>query len=344
VAIETFGRYEPIELPTLEAPFLSRAISEEFRKIADAFRHQSQQYIYMESQAEPPPILVDGMMVRADGTNWDPGYGAGMYSYFNGVWNYMDGETAIALQAYDAEPARAARGNVHGGILALATAQPLNAVPTNLVFTTGIGKFFLIVNAGSDTTGTVTVTGDSVDRDTGVITRGDTETLTLAGLSTDTSSTDANGNVIYGFDNGYLTSKWFTGSITLSTTNLTLTDVDVWHCSFEQFNDSPVMTINTFDINLLATNAAAEFDGYLYSVENASGVLTLTLLSELHVGTAGEPVIANKYYRLREGNLDKALDGSTDGVFVNLCYASSPAWIEDVTAKAWGTKTHSVAP
>lgn len=31
----------------------------------------------------------DGLVVFADGTNWNPGAGAGIYAYHSGVWNKL---------------------------------------------------------------------------------------------------------------------------------------------------------------------------------------------------------------------------------------------------------------
>jgi len=31
----------------------------------------------------------DGMVVYADGTNWDPGSGEGIYAYYNSTWNKL---------------------------------------------------------------------------------------------------------------------------------------------------------------------------------------------------------------------------------------------------------------
>lgn len=31
----------------------------------------------------------DGMLVYADGTNWNPGSGEGIYAYYNSTWNKL---------------------------------------------------------------------------------------------------------------------------------------------------------------------------------------------------------------------------------------------------------------
>jgi hypothetical protein len=69
----------------------------------------------------------------------------------------------------------------------------------DLVFTKGVGKFLIVVNtdAGDDYVGDITVTGDSVDRETGAVTTTDTDTLTINGVSTDTTTTDNDGHQIH---------------------------------------------------------------------------------------------------------------------------------------------------
>jgi len=249
----------------------------------------------------------------------------------------------MSFESYDAEPARGSESNIHGALLSLATGQALNSVPTDLVVTKGIGKLVIVINAGSDFSGSITVTGTSVNRNTGATTGADTDTITVDALTTDTSTTDSNGNMLHAFSGAYITSKWFTGTVTLSTADLTLTDVDVWHCSFEQFNDIGALTLDTFDVNLLTTNANAEFDAYLYCLEvTGTDKCSITRCSSLNVGADGETAIANKYWRLRRGTIAKALDTSTDGVWVDIHYSNSPSYIEDMTMKVWATRLQAV--
>lgn len=40
----------------------------------------------LEPQAVAPDKPREGMMVNADGANWDPGAGAGIYQYLGGAW------------------------------------------------------------------------------------------------------------------------------------------------------------------------------------------------------------------------------------------------------------------
>ena len=62
-----------------------------------------------------------------------------------------------ALSSYDAQPARSAESNIHGGLLALSTADTLSSgSPINV--TKGIGKLMFVVQAGTDVDGTLTIT------------------------------------------------------------------------------------------------------------------------------------------------------------------------------------------
>ena len=242
------------------------------------------------------------------------------------------------ISMYDAEPARGSETNWHGGLLGLATGQPLDSVPTDVVVTKGIGKILIVVNAGSDLAGDITITGTTVDRETGATTPADTDTITIDALTTDGTTTDSNGNTVHAFTGAYIGAKWFYGTVTLSTANLTLTDVDAYHVSFEQNNDNDNMTLNTFDANLFTTNVNAEFDAYLFGIRVTDDKCDLVLGSELHVGADGMTAIANKYERLRRGNINEPFDGTTDGWWVDVHYSNSPAYVEDVTITVWATK------
>lgn len=36
-----------------------------------------------------PGKVWDGLTVKADGVNWNPGSGPGVYCYYGGTWNYL---------------------------------------------------------------------------------------------------------------------------------------------------------------------------------------------------------------------------------------------------------------
>ena len=244
----------------------------------------------------------------------------------------------LLFDTFDAVPSRGSESNVHGGLLKIADAQTLGpATPAgDISVSKGTGKMMIAVIAGSDLAGTITITGDTIDRDTGVKTVGDTDTIIVDAVTTDGTTQDSNGNDVHKFTGAYITSKWFTGTVVLSTSTLNLSDVDVYHVSFEQFGDTPRIMITTFDVNLFSTNIAAEFDAYIHTIHVTGSKCNIHNEAELHLGADGETAIADRYWRLRQGNIDDPIDGRTDGFWVDVHYSNSPVYVEDVTLKVWG--------
>ena len=220
--------------------------------------------------------------------------------------------------------------NIHGGLQALgATGAALNS-GSPIVRTAGLGKLLLVLNAGGDFSGTITVTGTSVDRDTGVETASDFDDIVVDALSTDGADADANGNGRHSLTGAYITSKWFKGSVTISTTDTTFTDVDTYQCSFEQVNDTNAFIVDTFDINFRASHATAELDAYLYSVMVTGSKVNVTRIASLNSGATTD----GEYHRLRSGNIGATLAGATDGLFVD-AFPSGNNQLESVTLKVW---------
>jgi hypothetical protein len=261
----------------------------------------------------------------------------GKYVVGRGLYEASEAtEINIPLPIYVDENQRFLEENVHGGLVSLATGQPLDSVPTDISVTQGTGKILVAVNAGSDTSGEITVTGTTVNRDTGVETGADTDTLTIDGLTTDGSDTDADGNTRHSFTKAYMTSKWFKGSVTLSTTNLTLTDVDVYHCSFEQWNDQSEIELDTLDINAVANNTSAWLYAYLYTVVPDGDEVDITRVASIDL-PAAEITAANLMWRLRRSNIGITINGATDGFFVDLHLGpNSQEYWQDLSMKVWG--------
>ena len=240
----------------------------------------------------------------------------------------------IALSAYDAEPARSSVTNLHGGLHSIVTGGVLNS-GTPLVVNNGVGKLFLMPKTLVDGVGTVTITGTKVDRSTGVETPGFSETVTVdwTTAAIDTSTVDAQGNPVYALVGGFMTTEWYRGTVTFTTTDVSFSNIDAYSIGFEQLNDSPLNELDTFDINFFVASVSARFDAYLYSViVGVDGRATITMEIDLHLGI---PPFSNRYYRLRNSTTNIVLDGSSDGIFCQLYYASSPSWIEDATVKLW---------
>ncbi len=259
------------------------------------------------------------------------------------TWKTPTVDTPVVITMYDAIPARSSETNWNGALLELDNAAAVNSGAPFVMTTKGTGKIIIVVNAGGDLVGDITLTGTAVDRNTGVQTGSATSVITLTGATTDGSTTDANGNIVHVFTKAYISDKWFYGVVTITTTDTAITDMDVFHVSFEQLNDMPGITLDTFDINAFVTNASCEFDAYLHTLHVTGDEVNVDNEAELHIGTVGgakaQPSLANKYYRLRQGNIAEALDGTTDGFWVDIHYSGTPVGIEDVTVKVWFTES-----
>lgn len=63
-------------------------VSRHFERLADYMTQGRDRLELVEQNAEPEK-LYDGLIVYADGTNWNPGGGEGVYVYYAGQWNRL---------------------------------------------------------------------------------------------------------------------------------------------------------------------------------------------------------------------------------------------------------------
>lgn len=222
--------------------------------------------------------------------------------------------------------------NVNGNFANLVTAGSVSSGSPQAA-AVGTGKLVIVVNAGADTAGTLTVTGTKVDRDDGTETGSFADDLTIAGTTTDTTAADAAGNNVWGFENAYVTSAWFTGTVSISTTDLDLSDIDVYQVAFEQFNDGPDTTIETMDITAYANNASAWYYAHGYKI-SVSGD-TCTIAAIINIEWPATKVTANTPYRWRR-SAGVVVDGATDGIWGEHFFGplASTYW-EDINLKLW---------
>jgi len=59
----------------------------EFQQIEQAFNEQDA--VFLRELNVAPTNPRKGMTVLADGTNWDPGSGAGVYTYYGAAWHKL---------------------------------------------------------------------------------------------------------------------------------------------------------------------------------------------------------------------------------------------------------------
>ncbi|MGH9425716.1 MAG: hypothetical protein ACRD2L_05340 [Terriglobia bacterium] len=82
--------YEPSIAPPLgmDANELSKWVYEEFLRLARMLQDPPHD-VHVDKLHVAPAKPRDGMVVLADGTNWNPGSGAGFYGYRNGAWQFL---------------------------------------------------------------------------------------------------------------------------------------------------------------------------------------------------------------------------------------------------------------
>jgi hypothetical protein len=74
--------YTPTNPPTAYDQLWTR---QELHRIREAL-FSPEPFLYLEKQYAAPPKPREGMIVLADGTDWNPGNGAGYYGYVGGAW------------------------------------------------------------------------------------------------------------------------------------------------------------------------------------------------------------------------------------------------------------------
>lgn len=78
--------YTPTPVPINAPPGLGAWLAGELRRISNAFSSDS---VQLEARNAEPTRYRDGMIVYADGTNWNPGSGEGIYARYGGAWNKL---------------------------------------------------------------------------------------------------------------------------------------------------------------------------------------------------------------------------------------------------------------
>jgi hypothetical protein len=89
------SKYYPEPVPfTDDLPYIREFLGREFSRILAAFEGVTE--IELEALALEP-VAREGMIKYADGTNWDPGAGEGIYAYVSGAWRKLDTLSALGL-------------------------------------------------------------------------------------------------------------------------------------------------------------------------------------------------------------------------------------------------------
>lgn len=80
---------ETYTVGTIPEQYDATVMEEELKKIEIALKDLEIQWVYLVPQNNAPARLYNGLVAFADGTNWNPGSGAGLYEYRGGAWNKL---------------------------------------------------------------------------------------------------------------------------------------------------------------------------------------------------------------------------------------------------------------
>lgn len=83
------AQYDPGSLPPLDGSGFRQWALEQFRRIAAALYEPNVRSLSLAPLAAAPARLYEGLTVMADGTNWNPGGGKGVYTYHGGAWQKL---------------------------------------------------------------------------------------------------------------------------------------------------------------------------------------------------------------------------------------------------------------
>lgn len=78
------ARFTPANVPATPGE-LQDFLAKEFLKIAQAM-DTADKFLNLDTLYAAPVKFRDGMICRADGTQWNPGSGSGFYGYRDGAW------------------------------------------------------------------------------------------------------------------------------------------------------------------------------------------------------------------------------------------------------------------
>ncbi len=78
-------RAQEVRVSNEELLDLTEQINREFTQVERTLADN----LFLPQNNSPPAKPRDGQIAYADGTNWDPGSGEGVYAFFNGVWNLL---------------------------------------------------------------------------------------------------------------------------------------------------------------------------------------------------------------------------------------------------------------
>lgn len=151
--------YRPQLITAGDLETLKVQVRKELASISDS-QTQPTEYVAFATLYAEPARKIEGMVVKADGSTWNPGGGAGLYAYVGGAWAKLAaGGGSFSLSTVVQTTATLNVSATSGIYNALCDATS-NAITVNLP--TAVGNAAMITVKKTDSgTNTVTVDGFS---------------------------------------------------------------------------------------------------------------------------------------------------------------------------------------
>lgn len=73
-------------VPSGDLENLRHFVAEEFQRLASELESGNMEFLQLAERHVAPLKPRDGLVVFADGTNWNPGSGRGVYVYSSAAW------------------------------------------------------------------------------------------------------------------------------------------------------------------------------------------------------------------------------------------------------------------
>jgi len=225
-----------------------------------------------------------------------------------------------------------------GGLSQLVTGGNVNSA-ANMAVNTSCSRLLFVINSAGDANGTITITGTQYSEETKLLTPNATETITINGVSTDGTANTSLGTPKYDFDNAYLSTHYFTGNCSVSTTDVNLTNVNAYAACIRQKPLLNAFKIASVSVCAQPTNVAAELDLITYTVAEERAEKRVSIHPVDHLQIDGDiPVVrTNNIIHVGRSNVTPWLDTPCyEGFFINLgFYPAGQQYWEQVEITAW---------
>ena len=81
--------YEPTPVASDSPPGLAQWLTDQLRRVANVLRAPEVNSVRFTILHKPPARFADGDLVYADGTDWNPGAGRGLYERRSSAWQKL---------------------------------------------------------------------------------------------------------------------------------------------------------------------------------------------------------------------------------------------------------------